>query len=93
MIKECRQYNIYKWYLLNFKEKNNIKKSIEASMFVRTTKYFLTGFLHGFSLFLWNPRKKHFCPHCTTPVDDITFYESPLYMYGCDKCRTKIKEN
>ncbi len=85
--RETRQYRIYEWYILSFKEKPKYIPNSKC-MF----KYILDGFITGLSIGLYWKTKQKYCPWCCTPVDNISYHESPIFTYGCNHCRTKLSD-
>ncbi len=83
-----RKYNIYKWYTLNFEEKPVYVTSNKCMW-----KYFLNGFITAFTASLANHKDKHYCPWCCTEVDSISYNDSPIYTFGCNKCRTRLAKD
>lgn len=77
-----RTYNIYKYYIENFKEKPpynphtycRIKQT--ASVIAHIVTYRLVDL-------------RYYCPRCCTRIDKFTFAYHPVFTMGCNNCRVK----
>ena len=78
-----REYNIYKWHILNFKEKD-----YKFNYCIRIIRIFLNSFLNA--LTLGYIKRECYCPYCSNKVNKLSYSDSPIFSFGCGNCRIKL---
>ena len=81
-----REYNIYEWHILNFKEKD-YKFNYGTKMIIIFINSLLNIFTFGYV------KRKYYCPYCSSKVNKLSYHDSPIFSFGCEKCRIKLDKD
>ncbi len=74
-------YESIKLHMFNYEPKERTEKQRRKCFW----KYFWNGFF-------FRKADTKYCPFCCNEIPRDDYFNLPIFTYGCEKCRTKLKE-